>query len=98
MAKQRRQYTQEYKREAVRFLEETGRPVREVAAELQLTEQILGKWRKQFGSGVSPGPLSPSEAEELRRLRRENEVLRQERDFLKKAAAYFANGSPGGTP
>ena len=94
MAKQRRKFTDAYKREAVRFLEETGRSMREVAEELQVSPQALWRWQKTLGSGRSSAPATASEAEELRRLRRENEILRQERDFLKKAAAYFANPSP----
>ena len=94
MGQTRRRYTVEYKREAVRFLEETGRPVREVAAELKLAESVLWRWQKLYGTAARGGAVSPTEAEELRRLRRENELLRQERDFLKKAAAYFAKPSP----
>jgi transposase len=90
MGKVRRKFDEQYKREAVRFLEETGRPLRAVAEELQVSEGALWRWRKQYGTGAGE-VLSPSEATELRRLRRENAVLRQERDFLKKAAAYFAN-------
>ena len=93
MGKARRKFDEQYKREAVRFLEETGRPLRAVAAELQVSEQALGRWRQKYGTGTGEA-LSPSEAAELRRLRRENEVLRQERDFLKKATAYFAQPSP----
>jgi transposase len=89
----RRKFDEQYKREAVRFLEETGRPLAEVARELKVSEQALSRWRKQYGTGAGE-VLSPTEAAELRRLRREVEVLRQERDFLKKATAYFANPSP----
>jgi transposase len=94
MGKIRRRFTVAYKREAVRFLEETGRPVREVAEELRVGDALLCRWRQQYGTGAGSAPLSLSEAEELRQLRRENELLKQERDFLKKAAAYFANPSP----
>ncbi len=93
MGKARRKFNEQFKREAVRFLEETGRPLREVAEELKVSEGTLWRWRKQYGTGVGE-QLSPSEAAELRRLRREVEILRQERDFLKKATAYFANPSP----
>jgi transposase len=93
MGKVRRRFEEEFKREAVRFLEETGRPLREVAQELQVSEGALWRWRKHYGTGQQ-AMLSPSEAAELRRLRREVEILRQERDFLKKAAAYFATPSP----
>ena len=90
MGKKPRRFEEAFKREAVRFLEETGRPLREVAEELKLSEGVLFRWRKQFGTGTQE-VLSPSEAAELRRLRREVEILRQERNFLKKATAYFAN-------
>ena len=90
MGKGRRRFDEQFKREAVRFLEETGRSVSEVAAELKVGQQALSRWRQQYGTGTRE-VLSPSEAAELRRLRRENAILRQERDFLKKATAYFAN-------
>jgi transposase len=93
MGKARRKFDEQYKREAVRFLEETGRPLHEVAEELKVSEGSLWRWRKQYGTGAGE-QLAPGEAAELRRLRRENEILRQERDFLKKATAYFANPSP----
>ena len=87
----RRRFEEPFKREAVRFLEETGRPLAEVAEELQVSAGSLWRWRKQFGRGEVAEVVSPDDAAELRRLRRENEILRQERDFLKKATAYFAN-------
>lgn len=93
MGKVRRRFDEPFKREAVRFLEETGRPLRAVASELQVSEGALWRWRKQYGTEPHE-VLSPTEAAELRRLRREVELLRQERDFLKKAAAYFAKPSP----
>jgi transposase len=90
MGQARRRFTVAFKQEAVRFLEETGRPLRAVAAELEVSEGALWKWRQRYGTGPAGPALAPSEAEELRQLRREVAVLRQERDFLKKAAAYFA--------
>ena len=91
MGKVRRQFDEQFKREAVRFLEETGRPLRAVAEELQVSDGALWRWRKRWGTGAGVGaPLAEAEAAELRRLRREVAVLRQERDFLKKATAYFA--------
>ncbi len=92
MVKRRKQYTEQYRREAVRFLEETGKPLHEVAEELKLTPALLSKWRAKYGS--DRGGLAETEAAELKRLRRENEILRHERDFLKKATAYFARPSP----
>jgi transposase len=93
MGKVRRKFDEPYKREAVRFLEETGRPLAAVARELGVSEQALSRWRQKYGTGTGEA-VSPSEAAELQRLRREVEILRQERDFLKKATAYFANPSP----
>jgi transposase len=93
MGKARRRFDEAYAREAVRFLEETGRPLAQVARELGISEQSLSRWRQKYGTGTGEA-LTPSEAAELRRLRREVEILRQERDFLKKATAYFANPSP----
>ena len=93
MGKTRRRYDDRFKREAVRFLEETGRPLHEVAEELKVGQGSLSVWRKKYGTGATES-VTPSEAAELRRLRREVAILRQERDFLKKATAYFANPSP----
>lgn len=97
MGRKPRKYENAFKREAVRFLEETGRSIREVAEELKVPPQALWRWRREFGSGAAAA-VTPSEAEELRQLRRRVAVLEQERDFLKKAAAYFANRSPSDTP
>src|SRR5256712_5707505 len=96
MGHQRRRYTVEYKREAVRFLEETGRPLREVAEELKVPEGVLGRWRKQYGTGASDGAVSATEAEELRRLRRGEELLGPERAFPAKATAGFPHPAPRG--
>jgi transposase len=93
MGKVRRKFDEPYRREAVRFLEETGRPLVEVARELGVSDQALSRWRQKYGTGAGE-VLRPTEAAELQRLRREVEILRQERDFLKKATAYFANPSP----
>lgn len=89
MSKQPRQYTREYKQEAVRLMETGGRPAAQVARELGINANLLYRWRQEFGqqpevkaeSEMTSGEL----AAELKRLRRENEVLRQERDILKKA-------------
>ena len=53
--KQGRRYEETYKREAVRFLEETGKPVRTVAEELQVSESALARWRRQYGTGEAAG-------------------------------------------
>src|SRR2546427_1407806 len=98
MGHQRRRYTVEYKREAVRFLEATGRPLREVAEELKVPEGVLGRSRKQYGTGASDGAVSATEAEELRRLRRRNQLVPPERGLPNKAAALLAHPAPRRTP
>lgn len=92
MRGKRRQFSREFKVEAVRVLAESGRPLSQVARELALRPEQLREWRRQLGSEAPTGPVS-AETEELRRLRRELEITRQERDFLKKAAAFFAKES-----
>lgn len=100
MARQRRAFTWEFKVEAVRLARESGKPVTQVARELGIRADLLREWRRQVAArGASPAAtataITPvaSADEELRRLRRELEVTRQERDFLKKAAAFFAKES-----
>ena len=85
-------YSMEFKREAVQLLRTSGRPVPQLASELGVSPQSLRNWRAQFDvdEGRAPG-LTSDEREELRRLRRENRILAEERDILKKAAAFFAN-------
>jgi transposase len=92
MPGKRRQFSREFKVEAVRVLETSGRPVSQVARELELRPEQLREWRRQLGTATRTAPASP-ESEELRRLRRELEITRQERDFLKRAAAFFAKDS-----
>src|SRR5690606_5083257 len=93
MSTKRRKFTDEYKAEAVRIWRESGKSVRRVAVELGLTPSALERWVKQEKDAQQLGRTRASvkaEREELLRLRRENELLRQERDFLRSAAAYFA--------
>ena len=92
MGKKRRQYTKEFKIEAVRSIIEEGRPISDVARELGTAQSLLHRWKKKSEEGkIDPFPgkgrLSP-EDEELRQLRRENKRLRMERDLLKKAAIF----------
>ncbi len=94
MGKKRRQYTKEFKVEAVRLVLEEGRPISDVARELGIGENLLRRWKKKYEEGkIEPFPgkgrLSP-EDDELRQLRRENKRLRMERDILKKAVAIFS--------
>lgn len=94
--KPHRQFTAEQKSQYVRLATESGKPVSQVAKELDLTESALRKWIKQAQidqEAVPDGPLTTEERQELTRLRREVKRLEQERSFLKKAAAFFAQES-----
>jgi transposase len=93
MAKRpRRSFTEEFKQQAVDVVRSSGKSVHQVAKELDLTETALREWvqRAQVGKPLGGRPAGTPEQEELIRLREENQRLRMERDFLKKAAAFFA--------
>ena len=92
MGRQRREFTPEYKDEAVKLVINTGRPVATVARELGMKEQTLGRWVNLFRArGVAAGdPLGENERAELARLRREVSELKMDRAFLKKASLFFA--------
>lgn len=100
MSRQRRQFTREFKIEALRRVEESGKPLTQVARELGIRPDLLYGWKRRLGKGDNASEVFPGngvmtpEAEEIRRLRRRLEQVEQERDFLKKAAAYFAQESP----
>ena len=89
----RRRYTAEFKAEAVRLVATSGKPLAQIARELGVKEQTLHNWKKRASSANGTGvvPEHFAQAEELRRLRRENARLKEERDILKKATAFFAN-------
>jgi transposase len=87
-------YSLEFRREAVRLLRTSGRPIPQLAKELGCSPQSLRNWSKQLDvdEGRAEG-LTSDEREELRRLRRENRILTEEREILRKAAAFFAKDS-----
>ena len=89
--RQRRSYTPAYRREAAGLVIGTGRPVAVVAREIGVGEQLLGRWVAVERSRTDgpPGALDADERAELTRLRVENSELRMDREFLKKAAAFF---------
>jgi transposase len=96
MAIERRKYTEEFKQEAVRLMESSGKPVAQVARDLGVNDNNLYRWRGLYGSQFSVnrnGNVAEMEAE-LKRLRREVEVLRQERDILKKAMSIVSRSQP----
>jgi transposase len=86
-------YPTEFRREAIQLMS-SGRPIRELSTSLGVSEQTLRHWRRQaeIDHGHAEG-LTSAERDELRRLQRENRVLREEREVLRKAAAFFATES-----
>jgi transposase len=92
--RKRRAFTPEFKAEAVAVLQSSGKSLQRVAQELDLTESALRNWVRQAeGPSAGAAPEGETERGELTRLREEVRVLRMERDFLKKAAAFFAKES-----
>ena len=92
MGQARKKYTQEYKDEAVELVISSGRPIAEIARNLGINEGTLANWvntAKKSGK-LKEKPLNTDERARLKELEDENRRLRMERDFLKKAAAWFA--------
>lgn len=93
MPKLQRRFAQEFQDEAVRLAESSGRPRREIARDLGIGLSTLRHWIdrcRERQIEKPPGDGQEDMAAEVKRLRRENEILRQERDILKKATAFFA--------
>jgi transposase len=100
MGQGRRQFTDEFKREAIALLASSGRPLLQIASELGISPSMLRNWRNRSegqnaGSALRPIPAPAphsalDSASEISRLRRENDRLRMERDILKKAVAIFS--------
>ena len=94
MARQRRSYTDEFKREAVKLVTEKGYSVAEAARSLDIGETLLRSWKQaveNHGDQAFPGHGNvPAHQEEVHRLRAEVKRLQLERDILKKATAFFA--------
>lgn len=90
-------YTEEFRREAVRRSDKPGVTQAQVAKELGVSAQQIANWKRQFTrlsekqfNTLDGVDYSKKESEEMRKLRRENKRLKEEMEFLKKAAAYFA--------
>lgn len=94
MPKEQRTFTKEFKREAVQLVQRSGKSQAQIARDLGIADSTLHQWCKEFteqGSQAFPGSGHQTvQEEELRRLKRELEVTRQERDILKKALAIFS--------
>lgn len=86
-------YREEFKIEAVKQITERGHKVAEVSARIGVSQHSLYKWIKAYGLPTAERQANDSQAEELRRLKAELKRVTEERDILKKAAAYFAKQS-----
>ncbi len=90
----RRQYTNEFKLDAVKLVESSNAPMAHVARNLGIGETVLNRWVKQFSPRADGTRFTPDAQEELIRLRRENTQLRLERDILKKAIGICTKELP----
>ncbi len=92
----RKQYSREFKLEAVRLVTEGGLSIAQASRDLGINDNLLSRWKKELEQNSQrafPGHGQPQD-EELARLRRENEVLRREREILKKAVSIFSQHLP----
>src|SRR3954454_23944304 len=97
---QQRRFTKEFKEEAVRLAQTSGRTQREIAGDLGVGLSTLVRWigRSRDGRAVDPAAAESEGTAGPKRLRRENEIFRQEQDIVKKATAFFVReGSRGGS-
>jgi transposase len=96
MPKTRPPFPAEFRREAVKLMRDSDKPVPQLAKDLGVSENTLRNWSRQaeVEAGEREG-LTSEQLEELRRLRRENRTLQMEREVLKKAAVFFARESDG---
>ena len=94
MGKTQPTYTKEFKQQAVQLFETSGKSKTQIARDLGISDSALSKWCKEFGEqGEEAFPGKGHQTaieEENRKLKREMEILRQERDILKKAVSIFA--------
>lgn len=98
MSTNRRKFTPEFKADAVQLVVQSGRPIAQVAKELEINESSLGYWVKAYRqqherlpAGQAPSPV---EAARIAQLEAKNRRLAEENAFLKKAAAFFAKEQP----
>ena len=89
-------YSPEFRAEAIRLARTSGKSHRQIAEDLGMTSETLRLWLKQadLDAGTRQDGLSSEDQEELRRLRREVRILREEREILRKAAAHLPLGRP----
>lgn len=88
--RKRREYTEDFKRDAVALVTEQGYKPSEAARSLGIGDNLIRRWKREFEEAASCAQLGADEREELNRLRKEVRMLRMEKEILKKASAYFA--------
>jgi len=88
--RKRRNYTEDFKRDAVALVTEQGYKPSEAARSLGVGDNLVRRWMREFDEEASGTRLSTDEREELKRLRKEVRLLRMEKEILKKASQYFA--------
>jgi len=94
--KQRRSFTQEFKIEAVKLAESSDKSMEQIARELDVTSTMLYNWRKKYSSSAAKNTMtgiSLTAEQRIKQLELENARLREDRDILKKAAAFFLKES-----
>jgi len=89
----KRRFSDQFKRESVRLLRDSGKRITPIARELGISTSLLARWRRQVDAEEKNG-LTPDDVDELKRLRRENARLREEVEILGKATAFFASRKP----
>jgi len=85
-----KQYSKEFKEEAVALVREQGYSVPEAAKSLGVASNILYRWKSNYEAQQEGKALTQDERDELKQLRKENKILRMEKEILKKASAFFA--------
>ena len=88
--RKRQNYTEDFKRDAVALVAEQGYKPSEAARSLGIGDNLIRRWRQEFEEAASGVRLGTDEREELKQLRKENRLLRMEKEILKKASQYFA--------
>ncbi len=86
----RRQYTEDFKRDAVALVTEQGYKISEAARSLGINDNLLRRWKNELSHQTDEQSVSEDEKQELKQLRKRVRELEMEKDILKKASAYFA--------
>lgn len=88
--RKRRQYTEDFKRDAVALVTEQGYKISEAARRLGINDNMLRRWKNELSDAGDEPALSDDEKQELKQLRKRVRELEMEKEILKKASAYFA--------